>query len=361
MAHIGLGIGTSHTPMLSLPAEKWDEYAQGDRRNSELVFPPEGRAMSFEEGAGHVPTAVREKPRDLGTFQKQAAACQAALDTLATTLQETKPDITVIISDDQDEWFYESNMPRFAVFWGKTAPLRVRPVPTGPNGRAPAMAQMIARGYGDRDLDVPVPSAFGRFVIEYLNDHDFDVAHFNYLEEQYGGRVARRYPTKNGELDAVRSSPQRAQGLPHGFAFVVKRLFDNQPSPILPIFQNTCYPPNTPTPKRSFELGQALAGAIEAWPEDATVAVVASGGLSHFVVDEELDRTLLSGLERKDANVLKTLPRHRLYSATSESLNWVAVGGAVQNTPLQMELVDYVPVYRTEAGTGGGWAFARWQ
>jgi hypothetical protein len=26
-----------------------------------------------------------------------------------------------------------------------------------------------------------------------------------------------------------------------------------------------------------------------------------------------------------------------------------------------MELLDYVPVYRTPAGTGGGWAFARWR
>ena len=28
---------------------------------------------------------------------------------------------------------------------------------------------------------------------------------------------------------------------------------------------------------------------------------------------------------------------------------------------LGSELLDYVPVYRTEAATGGGWAFARWQ
>jgi len=26
-----------------------------------------------------------------------------------------------------------------------------------------------------------------------------------------------------------------------------------------------------------------------------------------------------------------------------------------------MELVEYVPVYRTPAATGGGWGFARWQ
>jgi hypothetical protein len=30
-------------------------------------------------------------------------------------------------------------------------------------------------------------------------------------------------------------------------------------------------------------------------------------------------------------------------------------------TSLKMELLDYVPVYRSPAATGGGWAFARWQ
>jgi 3-O-methylgallate 3,4-dioxygenase len=182
-----------------------------------------------------------------------------------------------------------------------------------------------------------------------------------YAEEQYGGRVARRYPAPDGEVTVDRASAPRQQGLPHGFAFVVKRLFDNKPGPLLPVFQNTCYPPNTPTPRRSYQLGRAIAGAVEAWPEDATVAIVASGGLSHFVVDEEIDRLVPDGLQRKDAAALTSLPRHRLYSATSESLNWVALGGAVEATPLQMELLEYVPVYRTEAATGGGWAFARWQ
>jgi hypothetical protein len=50
-----------------------------------------------------------------------------------------------------------------------------------------------------------------------------------------------------------------------------------------------------------------------------------------------------------------------LYSATSESLNWVALGGVMQHAPLQPELVDYVPVYRSPAGTGGGWCFMRWR
>ena len=84
----------------------------------------------------------------------------------------------------------------------------------------------------------------------------------------------------------VRETPDHEQGLPHGFAFIVKRLFDNKPGPILPVFQNTCYPPNQPSPKRSYQLGQAIAAAVKEWENPARVAIVASGGLSHFVVDE---------------------------------------------------------------------------
>jgi hypothetical protein len=104
-----------------------------------------------------------------------------------------------------------------------------------------------------------------------------------------------------------------------------------------------------------------MADAIRACDNSARVAIVASGGLSHFVVDEELDRCLLQALDRKDAGTLQSLPRERLFSATSESLNWVALGGALHHTELRMELLAYVPVYRTPAATGGGWAFARWQ
>jgi len=290
-------------------------------------------------------------------FQDQAARFTRALDTLADTLQSAEPDITIIISDDQDEWFYEHNMPRFAVFWGESVPLMPRPV--APD--APEMARRIALGYGDVPLEVPVASRFGRHLLEYLGDHEFDPAHLTHLRQPYGGKIARRYPTPDGELNNVRETKDKQQGLPHGFAFIVKRLYNNQPRPIVPVFQNTCYPPNTPSAKRSYQLGQAMAGAVKAWPEDARVAVVASGGLSHFVVDEEQDRTLLAALESKDAATLQGLPRERLFSATSESLNWVAVGGAMEKEPLQFDLVDYVPVYRTPANTGGGWAFGRWQ
>jgi hypothetical protein len=359
MAEIVLGIGTSHTPLLSLAPELWLEYAKADQHNPELAYPPHGWVMSYQEGLEYVSPEIKAKFNADGPFAEQYAACNRALDTLARTLQDVKPDVTLIITDDQDEWFFEHNMPRFAVYWGDSAPLIPRQPATGQ--RAQAVAEAIVRGYGDVRLEVPVAGALGRYLVEYLSEHDFDVAHLNYVAQPYGGKVARRYPARNGQASAVRDTPPHEQGLPHGFSFVVKRLYDNQPRPILPVFQNTCYPPNQPSPKRSFAFGQAIGEAIKAYPGTERVAVVASGGLSHFVVDEELDRCLLGALQSKDAATLTSLPRERLYSATSESLNWVAVGGAVHNTNLRMELLDYVPVYRSPAGTGGGWAFARWQ
>src|SRR5262245_51341373 len=357
MADLVLGIGTSHTPLLTLPADLWPAYAKRDERNPELAFPPEGLVMSYEEALHRVAPEVRARYRGPEPFQKQAEACQRALDELASTLRGVKPDITVIIGDGQDEWFYEDNMPALAVYWGETAPLIPRTTP-GSDG---AVAEAIVRGYGDVRMDVPVASRFGRFLIEYLIEHDFDVAHMRHVKQPYGGRVARRYPTKRGELDYVRETPEHEQGLPHAFAFIVKRLFDNQPGPMLPVFQNTCYPPNQPTPRRCHAMGEAITAAVAAWPEPARVAVVASGGLSHFVVDEELDHMVLDALSKKDAAALRSIPRHRLHSAGSEALNWVTLGGALQQSSLKMELLAYVPVYRTPAATGGGWAFARWR
>jgi hypothetical protein len=189
------------------------------------------------------------------------------------------------------------------------------PVPT----THPEVRKAIERGYGDIPLEVTVASELGRHLIEHLCEHDFDPAHMTHLSQPYGGQVQRRYPTLNDEPDYVKNTPPHEQALPHGFAFIVKRLFDNQPGPIVPVFQNTCYPPNRPSPRRSFAFGQAIADAIRAWDNSARVAIVASGGLSHFVVDEELDRCLLQALDRKDAGTLQSLPRERLFSATSES------------------------------------------
>src|SRR5919197_3518300 len=178
MAEIVLGLGTSHTPMLSLPPELWGTYGQRDRNNKELAYPPNGWVLPYEEAEGTRPPEIRDMPRDPETFRAKSAACQTALKALADTVQQAEPDITLIISDDQDEWFFDSLMPTFTVYWGKTVPLMPREVDPGSE-----IGEYVRKGYGDVAMDVPVASELGRFLIEYLIEHDFDPAHMTYLEE----------------------------------------------------------------------------------------------------------------------------------------------------------------------------------
>jgi hypothetical protein len=129
--------------------------------------------------------------------------------------------------------------------------------------------------------------------------------------------------------------------------------------PMIPILLNTYFPPNQPTARRCFAFGQAVRRAVDAWPGNERVAVVASGGLSHFVVDEELDETVLEAIGADDRSTLEALPETQLQSGSSEIKNWIVAAGAMEH--LAFEVVDYVPGYRSPAGTGCGMAFGRWR
>jgi hypothetical protein len=128
--------------------------------------------------------------------------------------------------------------------------------------------------------------------------------------------------------------------------------------PIVPVMVNCYYPPNQPRPARCFALGQALRRAIEGASADVRVAIMASGGLSHFVTNEELDLTVLDALRSDDRSALAKIPAKLLNSGSSEIRNWITVGGALGD--LRNDFIEYDPVYRTPAGTGCGMAFASW-
>ena len=147
--------------------------------------------------------------------------------------------------------------------------------------------------------------------------------------------------------------------LGHAFTFPRYRLGLPASTPIVPVFVNTYYPPNVPSAARCYDLGRALRRAVESWESDARVAVIASGGLTHFVIDEALDRGVLDSIAAKDAAGLAGIRRDRLRSGNSEILNWVTAAGTLEG--LEPSVVDYVPGYRTPAGTGTGMAFARWE
>jgi len=85
------------------------------------------------------------------------------------------------------------------------------------------------------------------------------------------------------------------------------------------------------------------------------IGIFASGGLSHFTVDEELDRQLLKACSEGDGTALSGIPVRKLNSGSSEIRNWIVAAGAAAG--LKTAWQEYVPLYRTPAGTGCGMAF----
>ena len=144
----------------------------------------------------------------------------------------------------------------------------------------------------------------------------------------------------------------------HAFSFPVCRWYRGKRPPMVPITINTCYPPHWISPRRAFALGRAVREAILNWESDARVAVITSGGLSHFTVDEDIDNLALKGLTEADGDILSSLPRYKLQSATTEILNWVAAAGAMGDT--KMELLAYPPASRLADRNGCGCAVGRW-
>jgi hypothetical protein len=138
----------------------------------------------------------------------------------------------------------------------------------------------------------------------------------------------------------------------------VERLFRGRDYPILPLLLNTYFPPNVPTAARCFDIGRQLRATLEQCG-DARVAIVASGGLSHFVTDEELDRGVLTAIKARDVEHLRSVSPSALRQGSSEILNWILAAGALEG--LSARWSDYAPIYRTPAGTGIGMGFMVWQ
>jgi hypothetical protein len=154
------------------------------------------------------------------------------------------------------------------------------------------------------------------------------------------------------------SMQPQGRSVGHAFTFVRLRLMTDRIIPMLPLMLNTYFPPNQPRAARCLALGRALRTAIESWPEPLRVGIVASGGLSHFVVDEQLDRKVLTAIKSGRNDELGEIAESDLQSGSSEIKNWIVAAGALE--ALTFQLVDYVPGYRTAAGTGCGMAFATW-
>jgi 3-O-methylgallate 3,4-dioxygenase len=121
---------------------------------------------------------------------------------------------------------------------------------------------------------------------------------------------------------------------------------------------NTFYPPNQPTAARCVALGTALRDAIAQYDGGARVAVIASGGLSHHLVNEDLDATVVNALRQGDLDTLAGLPSTALLGGSSEIRNWIAM--APTTLALSLRQGCYEACYRNAAGIGSGMGFFGW-
>jgi Catalytic LigB subunit of aromatic ring-opening dioxygenase len=336
MAEIVLGMWTTHGPTLSTTPEQWLLRLPADHANKQHPF--RGGKYDFEK------LVQMRKHEDLATKSSLAertrrhAACRAAIDRMADIYEQAKPTVAVIFGNDQQELFLEKLMPAFTIFNGET----IWNEPASPEQAKLHPPGIHAAEWGHK------PSKYTEYP-----------GHPELADELIGHLVADSFDiTRANELP--RNDHHWHSGIGHAFGFIYRQIMRDQVIANVPIIANTFFPPNQPTAKRCFELGRSVGRALREWESDDRIAIFGSGGMSHFVIDEAVDQAIFDAIAARDVEALISMPESTFQSGTSELKNWIAAAGVLFETELSGGVVDYVPCYRSEAGTGTANGFVAW-
>jgi 2,3-dihydroxyphenylpropionate 1,2-dioxygenase len=264
-------------------------------------------------------------------------------------LKDNEVDVMILVSDDHFNSYFYDHMPSFTI---------------GINE---------CEGWGDwhiPEYNLPVQKDLAKHILDTGLKHNFDFAFSMKMKVDHGHTQAVYF--LNTELQI----------------------------PVVPIAVNTAAPP-LPTMDRCLQLGELLRKAIESWEADKKVAIVASGGLSHWVpipkidsekpedqnlvhilkngrqeieqleeymkirtkrvtsiktgpVNEEFDRLLLQLIENKDFDTLRTWSsefiEENFGNGGQEIRNWIILMGALQD--YESQLVCYEPIPEWVTGMG---------
>jgi 3-O-methylgallate 3,4-dioxygenase len=321
MAKLVAAFGSSHSPALNSPAQDMAGHARRDAQYQDHLD-KEGNRVSFEALSHR-----NDLSAEMEKIAQRVADCDAHIKRLAKAIADARLHALIVVGDDQKEQYLEDNLPAFLVYCGRTIVNGVGDLPAG----APEYWKRARSQYHEPDAprEYPVAAALGRQLVEFLVENEFDIS--------------------------IASHLSRPRGEGHAFGFVHRRLLGANPVPVLPLVVNTYYPPNQPRPRRCYHLGRAVKAAIESFSGADRIGVLASGGLSHFTIDEDLDRGVLNAIRAGDGEALASIPPAKLNSGNSEIRNWIVVAGAAAG--LKTAWQAYEPLYRTPAGTGCGMAF----
>lgn len=297
MAHLVGCVGMSHAPQLMLDPDHW--HLLQNRQAENLPDKPE-----LENETAEVKWA-------------KWRACRSAIDELRAKVAALKPDVFVVVGDDQHENLVDDNMPPFMIFMGKEA-------------EASVSLRYLNQTPSENRTRYDIDAKLGEALVTGLMDQGFDPAYSR--KTRYAG------------------------GLGHAFSRVLKFLKPDADGRVLPVMVNTYYPP-APSAKRCLQFGQALAKLIRDYPSDDRVVLAASGGLSHTKIDEPLDAKFIQAMQANDTGYMSAMPSSLFREGTSEILNWIVIAGAANQ---KANVIDYRPLYRTKTGVGCAMGFANW-
>ncbi|MSO57081.1 MAG: hypothetical protein EXQ55_09225 [Acidobacteria bacterium] len=244
-------------------------------------------------GTCHTPYMFT-RPPDENPAQLDAAG--AAMIELGRMLDETKPDVIIFLGSDHLETFSATCVPTFAIIAGSYA-----------------NAEFAGRRFAP-----PVHREMAEDLLAKLIARDFDIAY-----------------SEDAELG-------------HAFAVPFEYILGGRQIPVIPFFTNVYIPP-LQTAKRCAALGRAIADIITSRKE--RVAIVASGGMSHFPgtskylhPEFDFDRWLIAQFEAGNTDALLNMTNEQLDEVgNTELLTWATLFGAIG--PRQGELIAYVPTW----------------
>ena len=307
---LGLGLASSHSPVLFRPRDKWE-------------------AM-YKQLIGSVAQPNRAGTETAEVLDQYAQRIEAGFNGLRQRLEAYRPDALIMVVSDKDRVFSATQIPQLSVFigeevWGSTR----YPELGEPNDES-------AR------LTVPCHPELALWLVDELTEEGFDMnvnRTFKPMGDPEGGTV-------------------------HTITDPVQKLTPSLNVPIIPLYVNAHKDPAI-SGHRMPPLGRAIARVMGERSEK--IAIMACGGLTGDPngylagwVDETLDQWIISRLRRGRAEQLQTLwdlDSTTVRGATREVRNWIAVGAAMEAVGAKATILDYIRFHHATVGT----AFAYWE
>ena len=238
----------------------------------------------------------------------------AGYDWVKAWQKQQKPDVVILVYNDHASAFSLEMIPTFAIGCAE----RFQPAD---------------EGFGAR----PVPVVEGHaelacHIAQSLILDEFDMTIVNQMDVDHGLTVPMSLVY--GQVDAW-------------------------PVKVIPLAVNVVqFPP--PTGKRCYALGEAIARAVESWPEDLNVQIWGTGGMSHQLqgpraglINPEFDNAFLDKLA-SDPEALKAIPHiEYLRESGSEGIELVmllVMRGALGPKVQELHRFYHVPASNTAVG-----------